>query len=95
MELSDFIADLDARAALIPSEMDGLDRAHFDFCSSCSKPLERTRAEYRRIAGKDYCQVCFEMSEAVSGRHHFLEAQREYNEKKQSLNKLRPGSSYL
>jgi hypothetical protein len=93
MELAAFIADLEARAAALPSQFPEADR--FDFCANCQKPLPRDRTEFHRVHCEDYCDVCYEMRSVVAGRTHFNNAQREYEEEQKRLKLLRPGSDYL
>ena len=93
MELSAYIADLEARAALIPSRE--IDFDLYDQCAHCKKPLPKNRVEFRRNACKDYCLTCYEMLDVINGRSHFADAEREYQERMKRIKLLRSDSDYL
>ena len=92
MDFYAFMADLEARATEVP-EAEPIDDA--DYCFHCRKPLSKGRSEYRRVAHKEYCQLCYDMRDLISGRQHFVDAQDEYEEQQKQIKRLRTGGNYF
>jgi AhpD family alkylhydroperoxidase len=66
-----------------------------EICSNCRLPLDSNREQVRRISQVTYCQLCFELHQAVADRPGLVEAQKEWRDEQALRKRLMPGSDYF
>ena len=72
MEMKEFIADLEARAAVASRRVP---QNNYEFCAQCREPLPKTRESRLCVGDQIFCHLCYAILEAVWARRHFREAQ--------------------
>jgi len=97
MGMKEFIADLEARAVLLPASV--FPHEEYDFCLHCSQPLYKGRSNFLSIElsfeGQYVCEVCYELHQVMWGRVHFLKAQNHYYLQQGRKRLLFPDSNYF